>query len=61
MEKIIKEIEELKKRVAALEVQVQAQQKDVITPLSVSGSEFVEHLSQELASTIVDGTVSELP
>ena len=48
MEEILKEIENLKKRVAALEGQVQAQQK-----IEVSIDD------KKIASTIVDGTVSE--
>jgi cell division septum initiation protein DivIVA len=48
MEKIIKEIEELKKRVAALEGQVQAQQK-----IEVSIDD------KKIASTIVNGSISE--
>ena len=48
MEEILKEIEELKKRVAALEGQVQAQQK-----IEVSIDD------KKIASTIVNGSISE--
>jgi len=48
MEEILKEIENLKKRVAALEGQVQAQQK-----IEVSIDD------KKIASTIVNGSISE--
>lgn len=48
MEEILKEIEELKKRVAALEGQVQAQQK-----IEVSIDD------KKIDSTIVNGSISE--
>jgi len=48
VEEILKEIEELKKRVAALEGQVQAQQK-----IEVSIDD------KKIASTIVNGSISE--
>lgn len=61
MEEILKEIEELKKRVAALEGQVQAQ--PVKVSLNVDGksiaqclpnSKFIENLSQSIGSCLTN-------
>lgn len=56
MEEILKEIEELKKRVATLEGQVQAQPREIVGPLN--NDQFMTDLSIELGN-IVKGTLDE--